>query len=294
VGVDIDSDDERKGRGRRVRLWCVPSRHAMLAAPCAWRRASACSVPRPRLRAPHNAACLLRCPARPLSTHTHTHARHSRDPHTSPRHATPRHTHHSWASKVGLAWLNRWATELAGKEDAPIVCHQICGVLLAAEQTGDMFGRVAGAGGALLHRLCAHEPGPARGPGDARVRVRAMCRAARAACWRGGVAAVLVWPAAMARQACVGWLQPCASSGRRLHASKSAPRGPLALATPASCSPGLLAVAFHQGPGVWSSPPPPHTHKPHHTTPHTPRTPRNTHPHHTTHARAPRATRRGA
>lgn len=38
--------------------------------------------------------------------------------------------------QVGLKWLDRWATNLSGKDQAPFLCHQICGALLAAEQTG--------------------------------------------------------------------------------------------------------------------------------------------------------------
>jgi hypothetical protein len=39
--------------------------------------------------------------------------------------------------QVGLSWLNRWATNLVGKDEAPVLCQQACGVLLAAGQTGE-------------------------------------------------------------------------------------------------------------------------------------------------------------
>jgi hypothetical protein len=38
--------------------------------------------------------------------------------------------------QVGLSWLDRWAKNLSGKDQGPFLCHQICGALLAAEQTG--------------------------------------------------------------------------------------------------------------------------------------------------------------
>lgn len=37
---------------------------------------------------------------------------------------------------MGLSWLNRWATNVAGKDQASFLCHTICSQLLAAEQTG--------------------------------------------------------------------------------------------------------------------------------------------------------------
>lgn len=42
--------------------------------------------------------------------------------------------------QVGLTWLDRWAKTLSGKDQAPFLCHQICGALLTAEQTGEEAG----------------------------------------------------------------------------------------------------------------------------------------------------------
>jgi hypothetical protein len=42
--------------------------------------------------------------------------------------------------QVGLTWLDRWAKTLSGKDQAPFLCHQICGALLTAEQTGGEAG----------------------------------------------------------------------------------------------------------------------------------------------------------
>lgn len=42
--------------------------------------------------------------------------------------------------QVGLSWLDRWAKNLSGKDQGPFLCHQICGALLAAEQTGTCWG----------------------------------------------------------------------------------------------------------------------------------------------------------
>jgi len=36
--------------------------------------------------------------------------------------------------QVKLAWMNRWASTIAGKDQAPTLCHAISGVLLTAEQ----------------------------------------------------------------------------------------------------------------------------------------------------------------
>jgi hypothetical protein len=71
----------------------------------------------------------------------------------------PRPAHVCTTAQVGLAWLDRWAANLAGKDDAPVVCHQISSLLLAAETTG-LYARKGGGGSkgpsmptaALLHR----------------------------------------------------------------------------------------------------------------------------------------------
>lgn len=38
--------------------------------------------------------------------------------------------------QVGLAWLNRWATNTAGKDQAGVLCLSIASQLVAAQQTG--------------------------------------------------------------------------------------------------------------------------------------------------------------
>jgi hypothetical protein len=38
--------------------------------------------------------------------------------------------------QVGLAWLDRWATGIAGKDQAPALCMSIASQLYAANSTG--------------------------------------------------------------------------------------------------------------------------------------------------------------
>jgi len=77
--------------------------------------------------------------AYPSQSHTHTHLSpplfickpsfvHTVTPPLLPQHLL--------LLQVGLSWLDRWAKNLSGKDQAPYLCHQVCGALLAAEQTG--------------------------------------------------------------------------------------------------------------------------------------------------------------